>query len=112
MSVIEEAYAAAPRDIEEARQAVFRTREEVSPLYYARMWHIASGKYVACRQASLGSYLAIREHNLQHVVKEIESGKQPQLCLNDKYPGNATEAVARVRGALDRRFQNKSSFED
>lgn len=110
-SVVQQAFDAAPHDIEEARHAVFRTREEVSPLYYARMWHLASGNYTACRYSDLGAYVAIRNDSIAQVERAIEHARGPQLCLNDKFAGDASDAIERVGAALARKFPHVSPYE-
>ncbi len=110
-SVVEEAFAAAPEDVEEAREAVFRTREEVSPLYYARMWHLASGNYAPASHKGVGRYYPLSPGRVQAAEQVVLTGKQPQLCLNDKFEGDSSAAQRVILNALEQKFPNKSGFE-
>lgn len=109
-TVIEEAFAAEPEAIEAARTAVFRSARDVAPLYYASMWHLATGKYTARSKHALGAYFSLSD-DVTSVVDAISAGRHPQICIND---AQVTD-VDSVQGALVTAFQDRlprpSSFE-
>ncbi|WP_309127651.1 Stealth CR1 domain-containing protein [Microbacterium sp.] len=110
-SVVAEAYAAEPTAIEQARRAVFRSRNETAPIYYATMWHLATGNYFARSKKAVGRYYSLATSSLDDVIHAIESERIAQFCLNDGAVRDPEAIQTEVVAAFQRRHPNPSSFE-
>ncbi len=110
-SVVEEAFAAGADHIEEARTTVFRSRNEISPMYFARQWHFAKGRYRGRPRRAIGQFLWLDAGNMSQAEALIRAKRTPQYCLNDRFVGDATSAISSLHGAFDSVFPGKSQFE-
>lgn len=110
-SVVTEAYAAEPEAVEQARRTVFRSRNETAPIYYATMWHLATGKYFARSKKAIGTYFSLAHSSLTDVVTAIEGDGYPQFCLNDGEVGDVEGTKTAVVRAFERKLPTASSFE-
>ncbi|MFD5224633.1 stealth family protein [Microbacterium sp. NPDC058342] len=110
-SVVEEAYAAEPEAIEQARRTVFRSRNETAPIYFATMWHLASGKYFSRSKRSIGQYFSLASSSFREIEAAITGRRFPQFCLNDGEVRDVPEVRTAVTSAFQRALPNPSSFE-
>ncbi|WP_437582557.1 stealth family protein [Paramicrobacterium sp. CJ85] len=110
-SVVEEAYAAEPEAIDQARRTVFRSRNEIAPIYYAQMWHLAKGAYFARSRRSIGTFFSLADSNIRSVVEAITHGQVAQFCLNDGNVKDFPHVRDQVVSAFDKRYPEQSSFE-
>ncbi|MGQ7310900.1 stealth family protein [Microbacterium arabinogalactanolyticum] len=110
-SVVLEAYGAEPEAIEQSRQAVFRSRNETAPIYFAQMWHLATGKYFARSKRALGMYFSLASSPIGEIVGAIESDRYAQFCLNDGNVSDPDGVRARVNAAFQHAHPRPSSFE-
>lgn len=110
-SVVEQAYAAEPEAIEQARRTVFRSRNETAPIYYATMWHLATGKYFARSKSAIGKYFSLASSPLSDVIAAIEGQRHAQFCLNDGAVSDPASVRAQVIAAFERKLPNPSAFE-
>ncbi|MFD5213456.1 Stealth CR1 domain-containing protein [Microbacterium sp. NPDC058345] len=110
-SVVEEAYGAEPAAIEQARRTVFRSRDETAPIYYATMWHLASGKYFARSKSAIGAYYSLASSSLPEIVAAIGGESHAQFCLNDGDVSDVDETRAAIVAAFDAKLPSPSTFE-
>jgi len=110
-SVLLEAFAADPVLLEQTRNSMFRSRDNVHEVYLATLWHLATGQYFAVRRRRAGRYLTLGVHSMDAVAKALTSGRVAQVCLNDELDDIDPALQSQLIEIFDRVLPRPSSYE-
>ncbi|WP_167132409.1 Stealth CR1 domain-containing protein [Paramicrobacterium chengjingii] len=110
-SVVAEAFDAEPEAIEDTRRTVFRSRNETAPIYYATMWHLATGKYFARSKSAIGQYFSLGSSSLNTIKEAITHDRHAQYCLNDGHVEDCGALQAALAQTFSLRFPQPSAYE-
>ncbi|MGF3055982.1 hypothetical protein [Microbacterium sp. YY-01] len=109
-SVVETAFLKESATLEYTAHAVFRSALDVAPIYYATMWHLATGQYTARSKRAVGQYFSVST-DLNRIITAIHDQKAPQICINDGRISDFNSSQQALDKAFRTVFPTKSSFE-
>ncbi len=110
-SLTDEAFDAASDLIEETRRSVFRSVEDVAPIYLAMMWHIGTGDFFATSKRQSGVYTTMRRDSGALIARTIADRKIPQFCVNDGVSPQFHDVHGTVLASMQRKWPHRSTFE-
>lgn len=76
-----------------------------------RYWQIVNNNFVPIAKHKLSNYYKVGIDPIDKILKSIDTGEKPLICLNDHDPEDLNHVIKLLQNALEKKFPNKSSFE-